>query len=137
MVAIDGPHNGWRCLVLPVAQTDELVMNAVLAVSAFHLSLTHSDLQEDRQLPYLTPEKLYTTVIDGLQQRQDLRRYDRSTQQTVLLSILVLLVAVMVNGSSDFPTMFRALESALEAINGEETIGTGDLADFLRRQIHK
>lgn len=26
MVAIDGPHNGWRCLVLFVAQTDELVM---------------------------------------------------------------------------------------------------------------
>ncbi|KAM0228546.1 hypothetical protein ACHAPO_010623 [Fusarium lateritium] len=28
MIAVDGPHNGWRHLVLPVADRDELVMDA-------------------------------------------------------------------------------------------------------------
>lgn len=43
----------------------------------------------------------------------------------------------MVTGSSDFPTIFRAPQFALDAINGDGEIGRGDLADFLRRQIHK
>jgi hypothetical protein len=150
MVAIDGPHNGWRCLVLALAQADDLVMNAVLAVSSFHLSQTTSYRKGDvglmksnssswaeKQLPYPCPNQLYTTAIDGLQRRRDLRSYDRAVQQTVLLAILVLLVGVMVTGSPDFPTMFRALEFGLDAINGEVEMGSGDMADFLKRQIHK
>lgn len=55
----------------------------------------------------------------------------------VLLTILVLLVAVMIAGSDDFPILLRMLQSAFEAIGGEEGPGRGVFAKFMIRQIHK
>ena len=43
----------------------------------------------------------------------------------------------MVAGSSDFPTVFQALQLAIDAIGGVEKIGKDDLGDFLRREIHE
>uniref|UniRef100_L2FL93 Uncharacterized protein n=1 Tax=Colletotrichum fructicola (strain Nara gc5) TaxID=1213859 RepID=L2FL93_COLFN len=43
----------------------------------------------------------------------------------------------MVTGSDDFPLLFRLLESALEAIGGEDSLGEDELSRFIVRQVHK
>lgn len=153
MIAIDGRHNGWRHLVLPIAHSDELVMNAVLAVSAFHFSISKArrdNLEAISSLGWLPSatffikpprdsdsEGLYAQAISGLQRRQQLGTCDVQGGQSVILAILVLLVAVMVTGSDDFPILSRMLLSGFEAIGGEEGLGSGELAEFIIRQFHK
>ncbi|EEU33678.1 uncharacterized protein NECHADRAFT_56269 [Fusarium vanettenii 77-13-4] len=133
MIAIDGPHNGWRYLMLPMAESDELVMDAVLAISLFHSSgILHKDLVVDK-----AEQDHYGRAIQGLQKRSQLRYCDRSDQQSILITVLLLLTAVMVNGSSDFPILFGMLQSAIDAIGGEGELGSGEIAEFLVRQVHK
>ncbi|KAH9226477.1 hypothetical protein K456DRAFT_1754827 [Colletotrichum gloeosporioides 23] len=154
MVAIDGLHNGWRHLVLPIAHLDQLVLNSVLTVASFHryrqrLSQSKSlDFREDSlpAPPDLSSQlsananpsasQLYACTIADLQ-RRDLGHSDQSSRLSILLAILVLLVAVMVTGSDDFPLLFRLLESALEAIGGEDSLGEDELSRFIVRQVHK
>lgn len=129
MVVIDGLHNGWRYLALPVAQTDELVMDAVLAVSA-----THSYLKPDQYVQgYPDTHGLYTRAIAGLQNRS----LNQSTQESILLTILILLIGVMVTGNSDFPILIQMLQSAFDVVGREDGLGNGELAGFIVRQVHK
>lgn len=131
MVIMDDRYNGWRYMVLPFALSDQMVMNAVLAVSAFHLS--HKS--EGRFL--VKPDKLYAQAILGLQKRSSLDEYDMLTRQSIFVAVITLLVGVMVNGCSDFPVLFHMLQSALDAVGGEGGLGNGEIADFLLRQIRK
>lgn len=132
MVVVDDVYNGWRHWVLPVACSNEMVMDAVLAVSAFHLS-------GKTPRPCLAnPATFYAQAIKQLQDRRDLVHWDLQTKQLVILAIVVLLVAVMVNGCSDFPILFQMLQSALDAVGGEIELNDGGaMANFLLRQIHK
>lgn len=130
MVVIDDSHNGWRQLVLPIAHMDDIVMDAVLTASIFHISGRGAH-------PFGDPTNFYARAIKKLQTRQDLTRYDVQTQRCVIMAILVLLVAVMVNGYSDFPIVFGMLQSALGAVGGEESLVDAEVARFLLRQIHK
>ncbi|KAF4972761.1 hypothetical protein FSARC_731 [Fusarium sarcochroum] len=133
MIAADGPHNGWRHLVLPIADRDELVMDAVLAVSLFHSPKILLDIP-----PTDRPEQdHYARAIQGLQKRSQLRDCDQFTRHSIILTILLLLTAVMVNGSSDFPILFGMLQSAIDAIGGDTELGSGGMADFLVRQVRK
>ena len=131
MVVIDDGDNGWRHLILPIACIDELVMNSVLAVSAFHLSGRAAGQR------VADPSRLYARAIHELQKRKNLGECGRQTQQFVILAIVVLLVAVMVNGCSDFPIIFHMLQSALDTVGGDRGLADGEVAEFLLRQIHK
>ncbi|KAF5976385.1 acriflavine sensitivity control protein acr-2 [Fusarium bulbicola] len=130
MIAVDGPHNGWRYLVLPVADRDELVMDAVLAVSLFH----RPNILQHIPLSNRPSRDFYARAIRGLQSRSQLYNCD---QHSVIVTILLLLTAVMVNGSSDFPILFGMLQSAIEAMGGDATLGSGEMAEFLIRQVRK
>ena len=132
MVVVDDDHNGWRHLVLPLACADELVMSSVLAVSTFHLAGRASGQF------VADPSKLYYQAIRELQNRRDLTGCDQQTRQLVILAIVVLLVAVMVNGCPDFPIMFQMLQSAIDAVGGEAgLLDGGEMAEFSLRQIRK
>lgn len=148
MVAVDGMHNGWRSLVLPFAHHDELVMNAVLTVSSFHISInkesTHrppldnlARLSKEPGFHLPDPNEMYKRVISGLRQQSDFSNCDPSRKHSVMITILVLLVGVLVTGRSDFPMLFRMLESALVASGGEKQLGSGQAVDFIVPQIHK
>ncbi|KAJ0310444.1 hypothetical protein COL516b_002247 [Colletotrichum fioriniae] len=90
-----------------------MVMDAVLAVSAFHLS-------------------------GRLLNRKDLADRSDEPKQLVVLAIVVLLVSVMVNGMPDFPIVFQMLESAVTAIGGDAALTDGgEMGNFLLRQIRK
>ncbi|EXJ55454.1 hypothetical protein A1O7_08381 [Cladophialophora yegresii CBS 114405] len=130
LVVIDDHQNGWRYLILPIAHHDELVREAVLSASVFHFCATVEEKVFD-------PNIIYNNAIRGLRQRQNLDAYDTSGKQTVLLALLVLLATVIVNGSSDFPTVFNLLEAALTASGGEAAVEAGELGVFLVRQIRK
>ncbi|KAH6981662.1 fungal-specific transcription factor domain-containing protein [Ilyonectria sp. MPI-CAGE-AT-0026] len=132
MVVVDDANNGWRHLILPMAHTSEVMMSAVLAASAFHLS------GRDASQTIADPHKLYGQAIQELQRRRDLTGCDRKAKQVVILAIVVLLVAVMINGCSDFPIIFQMLESALDAVGGEGGLLDGsEMAKFSLRQIRK
>lgn len=150
MVAIDGIHNDWRHLLLPLAQQDELVMDAVLTVSAFHFhinKLANNFKQDKTQYnsfgttscdSYVPdPYQLLGRTLRGLRKRQELIYGDQTTQHYVLISLLLLMTSVLVTGGSDFPVLLRMLESALDAIGGKDGLGTGILAEFIMRELHK
>lgn len=147
MIAIDGPHNGWRHIVLPIAHTHPLVMNAVLAVSAFHVSLQQEQKQLANSSLYLPrkplsgdrtgAEILYDLTIQGLKQRQDLSKSDSDVKQSILITILVLLAAVMVNGRTDFPILFGMLDAAIKVVGGEDQLVGSELGEFITRQVRK
>ena len=130
MVTVDDHRNGWRYLILPMAQQDELVENAVLSAAAFHFAAN-----VDGQL--LEPIAVYQSAIRKLRLRQDLTYIDMQGRQAILLSLLVLLVAAVISGSSDFRTIFALLEGALHALGGEEAMSRGELGRFVVLQIRK
>ena len=99
-------------------------------------------LQQKRKTQYRRdelpdPNELYAQVILGLQQRQELENCDQSSKHSIFLTILVLFTGAMVTGSSDFPTLCRMLESALNVVGGDKGLGEGELAEFLTPQFHK
>lgn len=134
MVVIDDRYNGWRHLILPVARSDDMVMAAVLAASAFHVCARAAAAGP----PVIDPERLYARAIGRLSERRDLAGRDAGARQLVILAIVVLLVSVMVNGLPDFPIVFQMLESAIDAVGGEEVLADGgEMGGFLGRQIRK
>lgn len=134
MQAIDGQHNGYRHLLLPIAHSSPLVLAPVLATAAFHMSRLETG--ESRPGPW-SASRLYNQALVELKNQQDLEGADASTRLQILLAILTLLVNVMVTGSEDFPIIFRLLKSALAAMGGEDGLGSDELATFIVRQIHK
>ncbi|RGP70129.1 acriflavine sensitivity control acr-2 [Fusarium sporotrichioides] len=150
MVAIDGVHNDWRHLLLPLAQQDELVMNAVLTVSAFyfHINKLENNLSRSKQRYHAfgnisydsyvpDPRVLLSRTLQGLRRRQELNSRDQVTQHSVLITLLLLMTCDLVTGGSDFPMLLRMLDSALDAVGGKEGLGTGILAGFIMRELHK
>ncbi|KAK7397533.1 hypothetical protein QQX98_013103 [Neonectria punicea] len=132
MVVVDDVNNGWRYLILPIARTEQVIMSAVLAASAFHLT------GRDASQSVADPHRLYGRAIRELQQMRDLTGCNKRTKQVIILAIVVLLVAVMINGCSDFPIIFQMLESALDAVGGENgLLDGGEMASFSLRQIRK
>lgn len=132
MVVLDDAHNGWRQQILPIACADEMVLKCVLSVSSFHLSS-----RAPNQIIIGSPREHFLQAIGELQSRRCLDQCDLQTKQFVIVAIILLLAAVMVNGCSDFRILFHMLQSALDSIGGEEGLADGELASFLRREIHK
>ncbi|KAH7148348.1 hypothetical protein EDB81DRAFT_868700 [Dactylonectria macrodidyma] len=141
MSAFDGVHNGWRHLILPLAHRDELVMSAVLATAVAHQGLGQlfkNKLQNNLDTLWQPQSsRLYAHAIRGLRERQELVHGNQLSKQSILVTILVLLSAVMVTGCSDFPVIFRMLESAVNAMGGRQGLGEGELPDFIMRQVNK
>lgn len=139
MVAIDDHSNGWRKLVLPLAWMNDMVLNSVAAVAAFHLSerVSASHHTKRRSVAGLAdPAILYSKAILELQKRRDLHNTDPEARHQVIVAILVLLLATMVNGSSDFMIIFHMLQSAVGFVGGEEALAANG-HDFLAIQIRK
>lgn len=130
MVPVDDQRNGWRCLILPLAHTDQLIRDAVLSASAFHFTSTVSAQQ-------FAPGAIYHRAIRRLRGRQDLEHYSVAEKQIVVLSLLVFLATVLVSGSSDYRIVLKLLEAAVSAAGGDDILRHGELGQFIVRQIQK
>lgn len=148
MIAVDGRRNGWRHIVLPMARSDQLVMNAVLAVSAFHQeAMLRRDgpgpmdisaiTERPREDGVPSPQALYNASIQGLRCRSNLANSSQEDTQATLVAVLVLLVAAMVTGRDDYSTILGMLHSATKVLGGETQLGTSELGGFLVRQVRK
>lgn len=130
MVTIDDRKNGWRYFVLPLAQSDKMVRDAVLAASAFHFSANLSSTR-------FQALSLYQTAIYTLRKRQNLEHDDVESQHAIILSLLILMTASLVNGNADFRAIWNLIESAVVVFGGELPLSKGELGLFLVRQIRK
>lgn len=137
-----------------MAHADDLVMNAVLAVSAFHRDGMNTDgiryletntnglrcfsqQQHIGQEPPHSPQALYNLAIDGLRQRSNLAGCSYGANQAISVAVLVLLVAAMVTGREDYSTILSMLHSATNVLGGEHKLGATELGGFLVRQVRK
>ncbi|CAG9955515.1 unnamed protein product [Clonostachys rosea f. rosea IK726] len=145
MTAIDGSHNEWRHLVLSLAQTDNLVMDAVVTVAFYHLELNKSTQAHKRTKCELSatrsdlrdPNEMYNRVIQGLRSQPGLNSGNVNIKISVSITILILFVGAMVTGGSDFLLLSRMLESAIEAMGGEDKLPRVYASDFIKNQNHK
>lgn len=143
-MTIDGICNGWRTLVLPLARRDKLVLDAASSVAAFHIHqnrpaacnlLLHRGTTSDDSVS--DPYQLYGRVISGLQQQSGRSLSDPEQRDSILITILVLLVGVMVTGGSDYAILFRMIEAAFDASGGDQALGDGEIANFISLQFSK
>jgi hypothetical protein len=124
------------------------VMQAVTSVSTSHIDLNSGSetrlharrlagfaLREGRL--EINPALALGRVVSSLRQTSSLTDGSLETVHSVLITLLVLLVGVMVSGRSDFRIILRMLDSAITAIGGEENLGHGAVADFIRFQARK
>ena len=130
MVTIDDYNNGWRYLVLQLAQSDTLLRDTVLAASAYHFSATVCQQQ-------FQAEAIYYGALRKLRERQDINEQGIQSRQVVLLSLLILLTSTLVHVSTDFRKIWNLIEKALIASGGEQSLLDGPLGLFLVRQIRK
>jgi hypothetical protein len=130
MLAIDDSSNGWRQLILPIAIEDEVVMDAVIAASAYHVSSrSHTAIS--------LGQSYFTKTVHGLLKRQDFKSLDPMINGFSVVAILVLLVTSMITGCSDFPILFGMLKSAFKAMKDAGGCGDERLDDFLQSQFRK
>lgn len=129
LVVVDGENNGWRQLVLPLTYIDPLLEDAVICASVSYLST--KDFNDAQR------HAAYRKVIRGLRQRST--NMDRNTleRQCVILTLLVLLATLLVNGWPDFRLVLASLESFIQANQFEEELAVGDIGNFLVAQVEK
>ena len=129
LVVVDGQHNGWRQLVLPLTHVDQLVEDAVISASMSYLSV---GLVNGSQR-----HAAYHKVIYGLRQRSMSDEWNILERQCVILTLLILLATLLVNGWPDFRIAFASLESLMQANESDEELLVGELGIFLATQVEK
>ncbi|KAF2649367.1 hypothetical protein K491DRAFT_610946 [Lophiostoma macrostomum CBS 122681] len=126
MVVYDGPTNGYRNIVLPLASQDDLVQRAVCVVAAMHLSRKRPDLVRPAwQGRAAILSRLRKDSISG----QEHRIFSPSTWTTIIL----LLVGETITGSMDYALLFGILASYVEH-DGACSSKSDSTAEFLGQQ---
>lgn len=128
MVAID-IRNGYRDMILPMAERDETLRNAVLAVSASHFSLHYSKWNKNAS-------KYHMAAIHGLNQRPS-GDLSESLIYSDLSTMVVLLVEEMVTVGQDFHILLRMIGSFIESQGGPEKVEASLVGKFLMQEIRK
>jgi hypothetical protein len=149
MVAVDGPYNNWRHILLPFAHYDDLVLRTIVTVSSCHMHLIRAvqtsdqsdSVSKNNRITFeafpVGYHQMYQTIFASLRSTSDMTQLSPAKKHAVLMSILVLLIGAMVTGRSDFPVFYRLLGSAVESMGGEETLGNSAMAQFIKSQVAK
>jgi hypothetical protein len=120
-------------------------MDAVVTVAFYHLELNKSTQAHKRTKCELSatrsdlrdPNEMYNRVIQGLRSQPGLNSGNVNIKISVSITILILFVGAMVTGGSDFLLLSRMLESAIEAMGGEDKLPRVYASDFIKNQNHK
>lgn len=108
LVNFDGPSNGYRSLILPLACDAKLVRFALLAASANHLRFKRPKLQSLA----LTFQSI---AIEKLAVASRAADQDVTMKTTVFATIILLLITDMMNGGLQFPLLCNMAKSWIEA----------------------
>ncbi|CAG8389781.1 unnamed protein product [Penicillium salamii] len=129
MVAID-IKNGYRDILLPLSEHDEIMRNAMIAASASHLSHQHSDSQ------WLSvARKHHTAAIKGLQRDHDGNAGVNTFSD--LATMVILLIEEMVSVGEDYIILLRMVRSFVCSRGGDKKIEQSPIGRFLIQQIRK
>lgn len=110
LVVFDGPSNGFRCHILPLAWDNELVRHALLALSANHMRFKRLQL-----LPLALA--FQSMAIEQLSAISKTDNPDGDMRVTVLATIILLLITDMINGGPQFHLLFGMVTSWIDATN--------------------
>ncbi|KAH0523228.1 hypothetical protein TsFJ059_008263 [Trichoderma semiorbis] len=110
LVVFDGPSNGFRYHMLPLAWDIELVRYALLAMSANHMRFRRHQL-----LPLALT--FQSAAIEKLSAMSKMDNYTSDTSVTVLATIILLLITDMMNGGPQFHLLFGMVTSWVDATN--------------------
>ena len=131
MAAINTVFNGYRDLILPMSELDDVVRYSIMAASASHLSLQYPEFKT-------TATNYHMAAIKGLNQRLDSDKSDHSLTYSSISTMVLLLIEEMITaGTRDFHILLRMVKSFIEAYGGEEEIAKTPLGRFLVQQVRK
>ncbi|KAH8700294.1 hypothetical protein BGW36DRAFT_446821 [Talaromyces proteolyticus] len=125
---IDVGFNGYRDLIIPLAESDKLVQKAVALVSTNHLSMKLEGL-------VIPNAALYSEVFDELLFRS--QNSDPSHETANLTATLLLLLSEMITGNVNFSVIYKMLRDFLFAAGDRLVLVSCQLDEFLRIQIQR
>ena len=124
MVILDGQHNGYRNLILPLAARDTMVQKAVSSIAGFHLWRNN-------------PERRAAADISRADVIQQMKKASIASNAEQVLSaatwatLLVLLVGELILGGDHYIYLLRMMCSLkASGVRGANT----ELLTFLHRQ---
>ncbi|KAH8889158.1 hypothetical protein GQ53DRAFT_870080 [Thozetella sp. PMI_491] len=110
LVVFDGPSNGFRSHILPLAWDNNMVRYALMAASANQLRFKHHQL-----LPQaLTFQSLAIEKLSAVSKAGD---PSNDTRVAVFATIILLLITDMMNGGPQFHLLFSMVKSWIDATN--------------------
>ena len=124
MVIIDGPDNGYRNLILPMATHDSLVQQAVCTVSGYAL-------WQDNPTLRASADDARSEVIQTLKNASMLPNSDHVFSVSTWVTLLVLLVGEVILGGDHYAYLLRMMCSLRENV---VSTADPDLVQFLQRQ---
>ncbi|KAJ9648153.1 hypothetical protein H2201_002307 [Coniosporium apollinis] len=124
MVVFDWDRNGWRWFILPLAESNDVVRDAVLAVSASHLA---------QKSPGLAPKAkiLRGAAIQSVILRSRNLYQNIAPDPPLIAALMLLVLDDMVSGGDEFPFIFKMLRCLLQMLGGEDTLSTSEFGVFL------
>lgn len=126
MAVIDRGFNGFRDLILPFAEHDHLVRDAIVLVSRQHISLRgYGDAIPDAMAYDDIIQRLLTRSYRGA-------LYQHTSSMTVLL---LLHLREVISGSSDFKLIYGSLRAFVDAAAPAPTAESCELTRFVNIQI--
>jgi hypothetical protein len=129
MVVIDEKFNGYRDLILPMAETDASVRNSVIAAGAHHFALRAN-------LSANVAQSYYTKAINELLRCSKNKTLISPMDNSPIASLVILLICDMITGCDNFKTLFNALRCSVKA-RGEVDMSKDRFGQFLLQQIRK
>lgn len=128
MVAID-IINGYRDMVLPMAEHDETLRNAVLAASASHFSINKYNWR-------IHASEYRIAAIYGLR-KQASGYFSEYLLHSILSTMVVLLVEELITAGQDFRVLLRMITSFVASQGGPAKFESSLVGTFLMHQIRK
>ena len=122
---IDLGFNGYRDLILPMAENDQLVRQAIVAVSDQHLAS-----QSGRRLMEQT---VYGDLLRHLISRS--RRFHPWQDEPTLTALLLLHIREMIGGSGDFHLLYGSLRTIVNSSGFDLVDARFPIGRFVQIQV--
>lgn len=123
MLILDGKHNGYRNLILPIALEDRMVRQAVCSVVGLHIWRSNPDL-------YALASESRAKVIQQLKEASNQLATDRVFSISTWVTLMVLLLGELVLGGDHYTYLLRMMCS----MKARSIDGNAEILGFLSRQ---
>ncbi|KAF4981841.1 hypothetical protein FZEAL_2420 [Fusarium zealandicum] len=123
---IDQGFNGYRDLILPAAEADPLIRQAIVTVTREHFQLHQG-------VPAALWSNTYTSLIRKLILRSEV--ISPHQDESAMTALLLLHIRQMISGSEDFKLTFGSLRTVVNALGYGIDKSGSTLGKFVRIQI--